>query len=76
MLNQMPHQVTNYWTVAQWAKLAGINRTNAYYWLNKLEVPIKDIAGHKMIEEGQVQPALIAFKTAYEEAMKKRRRKT
>lgn len=73
----MPRKTTttNYWTIAQWAKMAGIERTNGYYWLNKLNIPIYKVGGHWMIPENQVQPSLVAFKTAYEEAMKKRKKK-
>lgn len=72
----MPQKTVNYWTIAKWAEVAGIGRTNAYYWLvKKMGYPLHKVGGHYMIPENQVEPSLVAFKVAHEEALKKRKKK-
>lgn len=67
------NSVINYWTVSQWAKAAGTTRTNAYYWLRRLKIPVHKVGGHIMIPETMIQASLIQFKAAQEEATTKKK---
>lgn len=65
--------MSRYFTVAEWAKMAGLSRTNAYYWLRKF-MKLTQVGGHAMVKEEDVNPALAQWAAILRERERRRKK--
>lgn len=61
-----------YYTIGELARMLGWGRTNTYYWLSKLNIPIANIAGHKFVPITDLTRVILTLRQAKKEALERR----